>query len=219
MRDTVMAMHDAHMFGGRKTLEGIVRTNSIGCVNDVFNCILCAEVSRFNHSCTPNCEQSWDDDKSEEHIYASADISAGEELCISYVDVRAPRDERLHKLQDTYRFECQCSACKDVSTASDQRRMRLQEINEAIGAAEVDAATHGVQAVTEMLELCDQEHLRCNGLRAQACYHAFQCLISAGDVETAVEWVKRAHRHSEACRGRDHAETLRLCAFTDPDYF
>lgn len=63
-----------------KTVAGIVRTNNYPRAINSDDGVLCLAFSRFNHSCQPNCEQSWDEDAFQLQAYACTFIAAGEEF-------------------------------------------------------------------------------------------------------------------------------------------
>ncbi|CAE7236446.1 set5 [Symbiodinium necroappetens] len=109
-RAEVWKLHDACLQKPEKSLEGILFTNCIGRDQTVrFDAALCLALSRFNHSCCPNLEQSWDEDAG--HVPSSGDVrvsmmslsltkvrlvaaqpvKAGEELFTHYAAALAPR--------------------------------------------------------------------------------------------------------------------------------
>ncbi|CAE7226401.1 set5 [Symbiodinium sp. CCMP2456] len=72
-RAEVWKLHDACLQKPEKSLEGILFTNCIGRDQSVrFDAALCLALSRFNHSCCPNLEQSWDEDAG--HVLSSGDV-------------------------------------------------------------------------------------------------------------------------------------------------
>lgn len=87
--------------------------------------------SRFNHSCTPNCNQV-DAGKGKMAVYSVRDVEAGEELTASYTDIDQPHEARQRHL-DHYGFVCDCPAC-DVGTAegmlSETRRRRIWRLRQ-----------------------------------------------------------------------------------------
>ena len=42
--------------------------------------LVCPVLARLNHSCSPNCQQSWDEAAGAEKLYAMTKIQPGEEL-------------------------------------------------------------------------------------------------------------------------------------------
>ncbi|XP_062380778.1 histone-lysine N-trimethyltransferase SMYD5 [Sardina pilchardus] len=70
--------------------------------------------STCNHSCIPNSEVTFPDSNFLLHLNALSDISAGEEICISYLDC-CQRDRSRHSrhkiLRENYLFVCSCAKC------------------------------------------------------------------------------------------------------------
>lgn len=82
--------------------------------------------SRFNHSCTPNCNQSNTGD-GKMAIYSVRDVQAGEELTVSYTSIDQPHEARQNHL-DHYGFVCDCSACDLATEKGRQSEERRTEI-------------------------------------------------------------------------------------------
>uniref|UniRef100_A0A9J7ZMK4 Protein-lysine N-trimethyltransferase SMYD5 n=1 Tax=Cyprinus carpio carpio TaxID=630221 RepID=A0A9J7ZMK4_CYPCA len=78
-----------------------------------FSCT-CSLCCAGNHSCVPNAEASFPDNNFLLHLAALSDISPGEEICISYLDV-CQRDRSRHSrhkiLRENYLFVCSCQKC------------------------------------------------------------------------------------------------------------
>ena len=72
-------------------------------------CALSSHLSFLNHSCSPNAAAEVRDGML--HVMALRPVARGEELTISYVDVRLPFQERRRILRDHYQFECRCPRC------------------------------------------------------------------------------------------------------------
>ncbi|KAI7970079.1 hypothetical protein EIK77_001469 [Talaromyces pinophilus] len=93
---------------------GIYTANSFGSIHLL--------ASRFNHSCLPNTTHLYNPTLDKETFHTIQDISAGEELLISYMDgsnwVKSKRQEYLQK----WGFECNCPACEDTRKAEPKRR-------------------------------------------------------------------------------------------------
>ncbi|KAI3654820.1 hypothetical protein MP228_000200 [Amoeboaphelidium protococcarum] len=71
----------------------------------------------FNHSCDPNVSHTTQG--SCQVFYANRRIWAGEELTISYIDIRKSRAERQQELKDVFLFECSCQRCAMGTAGSD----------------------------------------------------------------------------------------------------
>jgi SET and MYND domain-containing protein len=66
-------------------------------------------ISMFNHSCSPNVRVTHAAGAAA--VVADAPISPGDELCVAYVDVDAPRCARRAELRRSFFFECACPRC------------------------------------------------------------------------------------------------------------
>lgn len=210
-RSAVMALHDAWAGKGPKTVEGIVRTNcfmrGVGCSDGV----LCEEASRLNHSCSPNCEPSWDEQAGELQVRTSRDITPGEELSIFYIDVRATRAERAERLRE-FGFVCRCADCLTEHNDGDDRRQRLAELVRETGRRGEEEPQEALWMVCEALRLYDQEGIHVNTFRKQACFYAHQLCKRLGEAAAARLWIERASNYSERCHGLQHPETHRMRA-------
>ena len=76
---------------------------------------VCVRTSLFNHSCAPNAHYYVHADAQkppEIHLTSTADVPAGSELCITYIDSTLPMVHRRAKLKESYFFHCVCQRCK-----------------------------------------------------------------------------------------------------------
>eukprot|EP00931_Biecheleriopsis_adriatica_P009295 TRINITY_DN110370_c0_g1_i1.p1 TRINITY_DN110370_c0_g1~~TRINITY_DN110370_c0_g1_i1.p1 ORF type:complete len:376 (+),score=54.55 TRINITY_DN110370_c0_g1_i1:142-1269(+) len=159
-------LHDAHRcFGKEKTAPGIVLTNGVAfpsCTEGERTAIF-ATAACFNHSCDPNVAFTFND-ANDLVVFAIKDVLAGEELCISYVDVYQSHFQRGSKLHARYGFTCRCSVCELIGaelSASDDRRERLSAIRSAVTASELDVSGNPLGDIeplfTEIDQLLEQE--------------------------------------------------------------
>lgn len=92
---------------------------------------LCLKVARFNHSCLPNAEASWNGFTNTFDLYAICDIKADEEIMWSYITGSScvPRSYRQFLQFMNWRFQCACGACQprteEDGLRSDARRERM----------------------------------------------------------------------------------------------
>ena len=85
-------------------------------------------LSRFNHSCAPNCTWSFVHESESKpgggavsvNVRAIKPVKSGDELTISYVDPTVGRAERREQLWAKYRFECACHLCAGPRDANGQ---------------------------------------------------------------------------------------------------
>jgi len=213
-QQAIMALQDSFAVSGEKSVPGIVRTNCFMRGMGSSDGVLCPTASRFNHSCVPNCEQSWDEDLGEMQVYASTDISVGEELTIFYIDIRAAAAERAVRFRD-FGFKCGCPACSAGSAASDGRRERLQELVLRTGAVAREEPARALEMVSEAMALYDVEGIHVNSFRKGACQFAAVLSLRLGNEAQARQWSSKAVAYSELCHGATHAETRRLRALID----
>ncbi|XP_043270494.1 SET and MYND domain-containing protein 5 [Venturia canescens] len=76
--------------------------------------------STINHSCSPNANVEFPFSNSTLVVTATKDISAGEEICIGYLDeceLERSRHSRQKALSSLYLFNCRCDKC--VAQADD----------------------------------------------------------------------------------------------------
>ncbi|KAM4771724.1 histone-lysine N-methyltransferase SMYD3 isoform 2-T2 [Rhinophrynus dorsalis] len=66
-------------------------------------------MSLLNHSCDPNCVIVFEGKRL--LLHTVKEILKGEELTISYIDVKMPTHERQNQLQRQYCFICKCHRC------------------------------------------------------------------------------------------------------------
>eukprot|EP00929_Paragymnodinium_shiwhaense_P089301 TRINITY_DN49467_c0_g1_i2.p1 TRINITY_DN49467_c0_g1~~TRINITY_DN49467_c0_g1_i2.p1 ORF type:complete len:420 (+),score=100.70 TRINITY_DN49467_c0_g1_i2:89-1348(+) len=202
-----------------KSIEGIVRTNALVFGMETAEGVLCPTVCRFNHSCLPNCQADWREDKKAMQILASVDIAAGSELSIAYVDVRLPREYRLEDLLDRYEFKCCCPACSSQqdSSASDERRGMMQQLDQFCRQLlqSTGPADGAVEVVTELLRLYEEEGLHVPRFETMASYTAFQMLLQEGRVDEAKIWAQRAHLSAQLGQGADHSTAVALAKYAE----
>eukprot|EP00439_Symbiodinium_sp_Y106_P048804 s4313_g6.t1 len=139
-QDSFWELADCHSEVGQKTATGIVRTNGLPIERadgaDVVG--LYSTMSRFNHSCIHNVNNSYQEDAGGEVLHALRNIRKGEELCITYIDLFLTRQDRQSTLQRVFNFRCTCPACSLTGEAlliSNRSRDRLQQLREALPSA------------------------------------------------------------------------------------
>lgn len=79
--------------------------------------------SFFNHSCAPNIGRAMSGRVVT--FFAAKAIAAGEPVCLSYVDFKLPREDRVAKLFATYSFVCRCPRCSDPDALDHRERYDL----------------------------------------------------------------------------------------------
>ncbi|CAK9082526.1 unnamed protein product [Durusdinium trenchii] len=213
-KDQLKGLSDAST---EKSMMGILRTNgfSRGASKSSSSLLLCPVLARFNHSCSPNCQQSWDEQSGTEKLYAMTTIQKGEELCITYCDLREPREVRRETLQAKYGFRCACVACdvaSAVAEASDARRGEAARLQEMLPSAD---AAEGVQIAKRILQLLDEEGIADLTLRGLACSEAVRHCQRLGDLQRAQSWAKQAYIFYSQARGPESQIARRAKEYLD----
>eukprot|EP00930_Biecheleria_cincta_P001787 TRINITY_DN102884_c0_g1_i1.p1 TRINITY_DN102884_c0_g1~~TRINITY_DN102884_c0_g1_i1.p1 ORF type:complete len:373 (+),score=51.10 TRINITY_DN102884_c0_g1_i1:40-1158(+) len=206
----VMDLHCA----GERNLENILRgcayPQGQGSEDWALGIIFC----RFNHSCIPNLEQSWDGEAFKLEAYACTDIRAGEEMCTFYIDPREPRSERALQLQRGGNFECRCAACIDADGSHEQGRADIIRLGRETWSGKATASKK-LQTLKEILDIYDRLDIHPQSFRRDVYEKAFELLRKTGDSKRAKECLERALDCSKMCRGVRHRETLRLSQRVD----
>ncbi|XP_075868140.1 protein-lysine N-trimethyltransferase SMYD5 [Nelusetta ayraudi] len=109
--------------------------------------------SSCNHSCTPNAEVSFPDNNFLLQLAALGDISAGEEICISYLDCcqrNRSRHSRHKILRENYLFVCSCLKC---ASQSDELDVTSEEEEDEEEEEEEEGETEGDEMEDEMTDV------------------------------------------------------------------
>ncbi|RDB28332.1 N-lysine methyltransferase SMYD2-B [Hypsizygus marmoreus] len=128
-RAALLALENSHTEDGSGPIFGILRTNGFGITfsredeieKDYYSAVF-DQLSRINHSCTPNASADFDVASFSNPLKAIRDIKKGEEIFVSYCDCGTPTAARQQQLK-SYGFQCTCRRCMDP--ASDALRERV----------------------------------------------------------------------------------------------
>ncbi|KAJ7236215.1 hypothetical protein C8J57DRAFT_1194459 [Mycena rebaudengoi] len=201
-RTALMALANSHKQDGSGPITGIVRTNGLA-LNGLRPGVsggteeysaVCKDISRLNHSCSPNTATRFDMLSFSYQLFAVRDIPAGEELTYQYVgDVVVPTAER-HKSLKPYDFVCTCAACTDAP-ASDVRRATIKAFAADAQALRMRTDPDAfLETCRAQLALIERE-----GLEHTPSYFDLITLLSEthrakGDVEGANEWAAKVDK-------------------------
>lgn len=130
-------------------------------------------LSRFNSSCRPTLSRpAWNPSTNSTRLYTLRDISPGEELNWTYLNVTFEFEgveARKAEMLRVFEFECCCEACDDarvgpeVRRESEKRLLRLRRLKERIGWTEDGRAAEQTEGrkdvLREMVNLSRQEGL------------------------------------------------------------
>ena len=130
-----LGRYDAHYYGGRESaraglatlaqdvcgvrgdaadaLTRAIETNGIVINHESEErfSVVFLTISRLNHSCRPNCEFHWDNDREEGCIKVVEPISSGSECTFNYGAVHASYKARQKYLKQRFGFLCDCDLC------------------------------------------------------------------------------------------------------------
>ncbi|KAI8663632.1 SET domain-containing protein [Fusarium keratoplasticum] len=206
---------------------GIALTNALPLGPSSSTCGVFLRASRFNHSCHPNAQETWNDSIKKLNFHACWDIEEGEEITISYLKKRACYKTRQASLQANCRFQCLCSLCSLPVTKRKLSDTRLEEIqrlkNEVTSTmAHLLNPLDNLHKVHKMLTLMINEGIRDVSI-PRAYYDAFLTAISHGDQARAKVFADRALHSRRTVEGNDSAmvkklEQLSHHPYTHQDY-
>ncbi|KAK3506681.1 hypothetical protein QTP70_014290 [Hemibagrus guttatus] len=82
------------------------------------------DVALMNHSCCPNVIVTYRGTLAE--VRAVKDISPGDEIFTSYIDLLYPTEDRIERLRDSYYFTCDCKEC--ITKSKDNVKLKLRKV-------------------------------------------------------------------------------------------
>lgn len=175
-------------------------------VDDVSQAALFPEIAMLNHDCRPNAAYFWDEETLTHYVHAMRTIQPGEEITISYVDSEKDRAHRMRRLERSWGFKCDCSACTAHPSLTAESDARLYQIAEL--AEKLNDWTSSSSATPEMAEamisMYDQERLW--AYQATAYKHAAEVYSSFGNKFMAIKYARMSVEFSILDKG-----------FSDPD--
>ena len=153
------------------------------------------EASLLNHSCCPNALYSWNKDLGRIVVHAMVDISAGEEITISYIQPFLPRVYRQAILREYDGFECQCPACDRgsfIGNINDKNRTRMDLLWLTVNESKSGPSNKDAQILTMILEFNQLRKVRGAG-RHISLHHVSSC-------QGLLCWAGRKGIGAEICR-------------------
>jgi hypothetical protein len=169
-----------------------------------------AELSRANHACRPNAQQTWNEDLKLETLHALHDISPGEEITINY---RPDSIIEPKWLEEVYGFQCGCDYClyedEEADKAKEKSAINCQRID-ALSCELEDAGGLKEELANcwERWGLCEKEHI-VDWRAGLVCLDGFDVVVEMGDKERAKRFADLAEEMVGHCEGEDSC-TLRV---------
>ncbi|KAL0579217.1 hypothetical protein V5O48_002779 [Marasmius crinis-equi] len=196
--------------------EGIIVNNGVGIMHDGQRRLgVFPRMARLNHACASayNLAYAWRVDEEELRVYALKDIRQGDELLISYIDSRRPREERIQKLQQAYGFACTCPTCSlptEKSEHSDGLLTQFTPIytNFARWYKGLITGKEAIKIMNELWQLTvDTGYVRERGRWAQ---EAAYVATVHGDETSARQWLRLAIKWMAIETGDDSPKSSNL---------
>lgn len=198
-------------------LLGIVQTNMLPiepAAGDDGNRGVFRLASRFNHSCHPNSQYTWNHNLEALTVHALCNIEAGTEIAISYMSgLSITWAERQRYLQANFFFTYSYhlySSPAPTRALSDQRLTKISTIENELGGDDAmspsriyDNYAALFSKVHRLLSLLDEEGLR--GLSVtKALDAAFRIAVILGDKARAQVFAERVYAEQKLMSGCDH---------------
>ncbi|KAF7296001.1 SET domain-containing protein [Mycena kentingensis (nom. inval.)] len=216
-RAEFMGLANSHVDGSSGPVHGRIRTNGCGVSGlrpgkwtglEGRYSSLPANITRMNHSCSPNTQSRFDKASFSHWLFAARDIAEGEELTNNYATLLASAQRRKAELS-SYSFTCTCPACLDAPT-SDPRRARLQVLTPNPAQWIVDWNLPKdliIQQCTEQIALIEKDGLQASNSFYMATSMLLVAYIALGDAPRASLWAARLLKlpwmaHVEAQRSK-----------------
>jgi hypothetical protein len=139
-------------------------------------------------------------------MYTVADVSPGQELQNSYIELFASRDRRREVLREKFGFTCSCSACSagsDTLAVSNSRRERLGSLDATVRTQAAIRPAQALKAADELLAVVDEEGIADTYLKARVCRLAVGICTSNPGIGSAEEYAHAALQGFTICEGAD----------------
>ncbi|KAJ7503037.1 hypothetical protein B0H11DRAFT_1987551 [Mycena galericulata] len=188
-----MALANSHESDGSGPIGGRIRTNGLGvhCLQTgrftaeeertsrqgVYSAV-CRQISRLNHSCSPNTIAHFDLATFSYRLFAARDIPRGEELTLTYTSLHSLTEARQKELEP-YGFQCSCSACRSPSQ-SDARR-----------ALSISISMDNVDDCLEKLSLLEDEGLEATPEYCKTLKSLVDLYFGLGDAKSVGKYARK----------------------------
>lgn len=177
----------------KEAANGMALTGSVD-EEPIGSALLARIVSKFNHSCLPNCERiDWlgANDSGEKgsvrvEVRAVDNLDEGQELTISYFPINSPLEERRKKLATEYGFHCSCKRCEvegraRYSGANEEGDREWKELEVWLLARLCDAAT--CRGMLYPIEVgCPLARVRCSLCGKERTYDELVAILSGSHI-------------------------------------
>jgi hypothetical protein len=175
-----------------------------------------ATISRINHSCNPNCVQSWDPLLERDTVYAVRPILAGAEITTAY-HVGGPSTERKPLLKEHFGFDCACEVCSlpdEKLRTSDARMIRVENLDKCIGDAETVRYSPAkvLKNCKTVLSIFEAENIKDDRL-SRLYYDSYQVCNMHSDQARARVFAKKYCEAKKMAAGKDSIDLLEMMPY------
>jgi len=208
--------------GEDSSIDGIWRTNNfaLGHSGPKSDNGLFLNISRFNHSCHPFAEFTWNSSKKRQELRIVRPTPQGAEITISYftlVTASQPRAGRKEYLQAHYGFPCDCPSCSlegPEGEEDDQERGEVDKLAARIEdllyeEEEEEEGHHKVEEDLKSIQLAVDLSWQRLGLMERRGFKVVSMLRQCWDlVAVAKEWNLQDTLDQVVARGAHLAQVL-----------
>lgn len=211
-----LTLHNAHP--NMPPFAGTFKTNALPCGSGSMVGGVYPTICRINHSCLPNAQNTWHEDRRHLTIYAIRPIKLGDEITIPYHE-GGPKARRQADLQINFGFKCTCELCSLPlvnQSESDARQRKIKQLDIRIGDPRrmMQTPQESLTDCRVLLETLDREYRGQAGvLNARAYYDALQIAIAHGDQARASVFAHRAQVARVLSEGPESVEARRMLQF------
>jgi SET domain len=155
------------------------------------------KIAKINHSCQPNAVNVWSEPSRKRIIWAGRDITAGEEITVTYVPLLQATDARRQRLQQ-YGFFCDCEACgaKRTDGVRGEMATTLNRLEDYVSSGHISWAA--LKKAEQLVRMIEEEELM--EYMAEGCRLVAYFALGLGDAAKARRWALReleTHRFAD----------------------
>ncbi|KAK4699756.1 hypothetical protein P7C70_g6502, partial [Phenoliferia sp. Uapishka_3] len=171
-------------------------------------------ICRANQDCVPSTHYHFNFKTFTGRLFATRDISKGEEISVTYAALLASGATRRRALSKKYRFDCLCPTCtlpEDLAAQSDARRAELSRFDTFVRGGGMPS----YPMLMDALKVAEKEGLASE--RAHVLLAGTKALSRSRQLETALDWATKTREAFELLEGpvsfystlaREHEEAL-----------
>lgn len=202
-KEKIFELHDNQI---PKSLVGIFKTNGYMLGKKSLFCGLFYTMARMNHSCLPNATHHWVESENLQKVFALKDISLGEEIYTSYINLYEDTLGRKRILKKSFNFDCTCELCVKESSdmeKSDERRKKLKDLNNIRPRMGLNDPNMFLSKKKIMLQLLKEEEIEYDAYCVhKIAYDIFSFLYRTNASRDSLKyWASKVYDNAIICKG------------------